>query len=59
MLISEVFKPRFMEYLEFIWPFQRNKIGEITVIITVNIVYSYKFNDCNKENAKGRENRDL
>lgn len=42
-LISEVFKLHFMEYLEFIWPFQRNKTEEIIVIIMVSIVYSYKF----------------
>lgn len=48
-----------MEYLEFIWPFQRNKIEEIIVIITVGIVYSSKCNDCNKENVRGSQHCDL
>lgn len=58
-LISEVFKLHFMEYLEFIWPFQGNKIEEITVIITVSIVYSFRFNDSNKDIVKERQSNDL
>lgn len=48
-----------MEYLEFIWPFQGNKIEEITVIITVSIVYSFRFNDSNKDIVKERQSNDL